>query len=133
MAAVSSCAPAEKIGNHPPDWQVWLPARRTARVKACRDAGQTPGKGVRQQTGPPANACSRHCALCRAQSAIRNVRPIAPGFSWVRFARAVHGACCRRKKPALSVMNRYCEFVAPVGVNNPPFLFPHAPPRAGLN
>ena len=53
--------------------------------------------------------------------------------SGLRFARAVHGTYCRRKKPTPFVMNRYCEFVTSVGLNNPPFQFPHAPPRSGLN
>jgi len=48
-------------------------------------------------------------------------------------ATVAHGTYFRRKKPTPFVMNRYCELVTPDGLNNPPFQFPHVPPRSGLN
>jgi len=46
---------------------------------------------------------------------------------------ATHGTYWRRKKPMPFVMNRYCEFVTSVGLNNPPGQFDHVPPRSGSN
>jgi hypothetical protein len=45
----------------------------------------------------------------------------------------VHGTYRRRKKPTPFVMNRNCEFVTAVGLNNPPFQSAHIPPTPGLN
>lgn len=50
-----------------------------------------------------------------------------------QLGEAVHGTFCRRKKPTPFVINTYCEFVTSVGLNIPPFQFPHVPPRSGLN
>ena len=60
------------------------------------------------------------------------VRP-PPALRRLSLTRSVHGTYCSRNNPGPFVMNRYCEFVPPAVVNNPPSQFPHAPPRPGLN
>jgi len=47
--------------------------------------------------------------------------------------RGSQGTYCNRKKPVPLVIKRYCEFVTPVGVNKPPFQFPHVPLMVGMN